>query len=1050
MLDQTIRRLLALYPRGATDDQLIWRLRSSGLRIDASELLAGLLSLAERKEIVRGRNGRWMAASHMASAEPTTSPNLGQSNARAKILFSVPATYKEAEAARPAGIAESPTGGPLPDWATLLGYYAATQRQDPRGQIVEFPDRHAVGWQLFRSSGHWWEDAELRVGLELLPESFREALARRTVRTAAVGWPVSIFSVAEGPACIPGLILPTDWRIEGADLVLSLQDSQPTINPAWLKEVRRNSNWNESKLVETLFPEGEESDLAAVSSRMRLALATLGGQQLRPADLAPELVIHGTGLQNAAALFLIDDGTFTKGAADDLEALRAWPTEMRSGTALEALFARDTRSSDSSEVAVLSPTGLTDSQLEAAEAALQGPLTVIQGPPGTGKSQVILSVIVSIVMAGRSVLFAAKNHQALDEVERRMKEIIPDAPLLVRGRDADGDRNKNFLDALFDIAGGETRSTTGLDGIENTRLALLNAAQSAAADRQQTRDRITLHLTLSELTDRHELICRHLPDGSAGRPRISWVKRISLLLHRLVGRPVDITVPLPDLAPLAEVNARITEVRRRVKNLGSQPIQDGVGDSGQAEASAEIRSFLPRFASVKTQAREADWARISDRAQEIRFDNIRSARRMLPEDARAVLQHRPVWAVSTLSVPSRVPLIPGLFDYVIFDESSQCDIASALPLLARARKAVVVGDPMQLRFVPALGVATEHALMDAERIPQKGRASIAQSINSLFDFCARQPNARRVFLRDQFRSAPQIVDYLNSDFYDGKLISRREDEAFRPPSGYKPGLAWEDVAGTASLRDGGTVNKAEAEHIVTILRRMADDMGFKGTVGVISPFNSQVAEIEAKTRTHLTPSQRERLSLRVATVDKFQGGEADVVLFSLVLAPSCPSSTRTFLLKERRRLNVAISRARALCIVVGDLAYARSCNIRHIEYLAQRAVTPWSPPRPPFDSDWERRLDTAMRARALQPIPQYSVGTRYLDFALDPEGVKLDVEVDGRRWHLDADGNRKVSDRLRDAELRARGWKVLRFWVHELANDMEACLDRIEHELKRA
>jgi len=146
---------------------------------------------------------------------------------------------------------------------------------------------------------------------------------------------------------------------------------------------------------------------------------------------------------------------------------------------------------------------------------------------------------------------------------------------------------------------------------------------------------------------------------------------------------------------------------------------------------------------------------------------------------------------------------------------------------------------------------------------------------------------------------------------------------------------------------------------------------------------------------------------------------------------------------------VAISRARALCIVVGDLSHARSCNIKHIEYLAQRAITPWSPPRPPFDSDWERRLDTAMRARGLQPIAQYPVGTRYLDFALDPQGVKLDVEVDGRRWHLDTDGNRKVSDRLRDAELRARGWKVLRFWVHELANDMEACLDRIDRELKR-
>jgi very-short-patch-repair endonuclease len=62
--------------------------------------------------------------------------------------------------------------------------------------------------------------------------------------------------------------------------------------------------------------------------------------------------------------------------------------------------------------------------------------------------------------------------------------------------------------------------------------------------------------------------------------------------------------------------------------------------------------------------------------------------------------------------------------------------------------------------------------------------------------------------------------------------------------------------------------------------------------------------------------------------------------------------------------------------------------------------------------------------------------------------VKLDIEVDGRRWHQDADGNRKLDDHYRDAQLRSAGWKVVRFWVDELARDMEGCLDRIERELR--
>ena len=126
----------------------------------------------------------------------------------------------------------------------------------------------------------------------------------------------------------------------------------------------------------------------------------------------------------------------------------------------------------------------------------------------------------------------------------------------------------------------------------------------------------------------------------------------------------------------------------------------------------------------------------------------------------------------------------------------------------------------------------------------------------------------------------------------------------------------------------------------------------------------------------MTETEHDGLSLRIATVDKWQGGEADVILFSLVIAPGAQQSARTFIQRERRRINVAISRARALCIVVGDLTYSRSCGIRHIEHLATRANESWSPPRPPYDSLWERRLDTAMRARGLKPFPQYPVGSR--------------------------------------------------------------------------
>jgi very-short-patch-repair endonuclease len=216
----------------------------------------------------------------------------------------------------------------------------------------------------------------------------------------------------------------------------------------------------------------------------------------------------------------------------------------------------------------------------------------------------------------------------------------------------------------------------------------------------------------------------------------------------------------------------------------------------------------------------------------------------------------------------------------------------------------------------------------------------------------------------------------------------------------------------------------------------------------VSPFNTQVALITRLVHDQIAPELKKKLNLRISTIDKFQGGEADVILFSPVIAPGAQQSVVRFLQGESRRFNVAVSRARAVCIIIGDLSAAKNSGIGHLKRLADRAMNRVSRPRPAFDSLWERRLDAAMRRRGWDPIPQYPLGTRYLDFALDPNGRKLDIEVDGRVWHTDADGNRKVADRMRDIEVTQRGWRVLRFWVHQLAGDMEKCLDDIERAVR--
>ncbi len=1052
MLDTTLRQLLSMHPKGATSDQIIWRLRNVGVRMDASDLLHGLTRLSQQGEVIHAPTGRWILTAFTKAgtngkasitkrsdkSPASTDGTLWACRAR---LVSSPATAVDNSA--------DDKSSSLPEWSQLLEYFAATQREDPRGRIDEFENRHGQNWNLFQVTGRWWESADLRVSTAELPQTFTEGLASRKTKSAALGWPVSIFYDELGRTFLPGLILPANWRFEGDELVLAVENVAPALNPSWVKRISLNSTWRETALQEALFPEGEENDLGSVSERMSRILATLGGQLLRPGELAEQISTGTKGLRNAAAIFLPDDGSFTKGAADDLEKLKAWPTEPRSRTALSTLLDAGTEKSDATQPAVEQPTmvglsTLTASQREAAEAALSGKITVIQGPPGTGKSEVILSLLISAIAAGRTVLFSAKNHQAISEVEQRLRGVIGNSPLITRASTPDGNTSVSFLDALGDI--GRSESWNAATDREPTKQItdVLSRAQQLSVLEKERQDRQTLHIEACDLAERLALFQADAPPSpKSGRKRRSlFATMISMLRHFVLPRRGNES-PLPEFATQSQIEARLTKLQARASGQSFDPLLV----EAEAEIAKAMEDLLPILAKRITTPDEADRARIAMRFKELEFEK-RKASNLSIEDAMLVVRHRPIWAISTLSAPARIPLLPCLFDYVIFDEASQCDIASALPLMARARHAIVVGDPMQLRFVPSLGNATEHALMDAANLPKQGRASYAQSINSLFDFTENRPGVKRMFLADQFRSAPAIVDYLNADFYGGKLVNRREDDDFRPPSIYKPGLTWEDVSGTVSSKADGNVNIAEAIHIAAQILRLAKDDDFNGTVGVISPFNAQVAEILRAIAAKVPQSACEKLGLRVATVDKWQGGQADVVFFSLVIAPGMAMPARSFLQRERRRLNVAISRARAVCVVVGDLAHAQSCGIRHIEFLARRATTPWSPPKLGlFDSQWERRLDVAMRARGLNPIPQFPVGTRYLDFALESNGRKVNVEVDGRRWHTDASGNRKVSDILRDKEMRQRGWKVLRFWVHELAKDMEGCVDRIEREL---
>ena len=1053
---------LAIRPEGATSDQLHELLLSAGIASDKLALVRTLDALQREGRLTLWADRRWRAIHHDNGTKPYSRTNRTHPEAPETLIAAPVSVTVQTEMGAAAFGEDSSTASGAPTLAELLPYYEANLRRDVRGAITQLPERHKRQFLVLAARGAWWptpdRQVRLTVRVEHLPPEMRESLARLDSSDLTIGYPLQI--VRTGDTCFirPIVVLGARRTGDSGPLVLDLTDQLVVINADWLDGFARATKWRPEPLREHLLGGDERglriSDLAHFSLRLGEVAATSIRERMDPRELTGTVSLDETTIVNAAAVFLANDQPYTRNAAADVARLREMHSSALRGTALEAVV--EGSAPQAPPVAVLNPIPLTEDQLEASISALSNPLTVVTGPPGTGKTQVILAVISSALAQERTVLFASRNHQAIDAVEERCRDLLGDRALLTRARDRAGENDLDFVRAIDAILAESLP-----DEARSALAASLDALNALDGARQRSlhRSRKTgeIGVALSDVAERLEHLDLSLPDKETRR-----VSRVRRLLRRLLvwlrggasRDRRDIVEPPGPGASRAELQHAHAELKAALDDMAAP------GDDDPAELTDLIANrmavLLPRLVEAVSRPDDERSGHLRNAAVELSLRGGSAVRNMSESLAREVLSHRPVWAVSTLAAPRRIPLIPTLFDLVIFDEASQCDIASAIPLLVRARSAVVVGDPQQLSVIPTLTPAQDRELLASLGLDRQGIGRFAQSSSSLFDLAAAAPDSHRVMLREQFRSDPDIVEYLNEAFYGMRLRPRCLREHLVRPAGMRPGLHWTDVRAEITT-DGsrGSSSQAEADAITTRLTELVK-MGYAGSVGVIALFNQQVRLIERTVRRRLDRKQATALGLKIATVDSFQGGERDLILLSLAAGADMPAGARRFIGGDRRRFNVAVSRARAICEVIGNLDFARSSGIRHLARLAERAGGRHESSGDTveiFESPWEERLYDAMRGRGLDPQPQYEIAGRRLDFALFEEQagrrIQLDIEVDGRTWHTDPDGERKTSDIWRDHQLRSLGWSVRRFWVYELRDDMESCLDRIERDLGR-
>jgi hypothetical protein len=409
-------------------------------------------------------------------------------------------------------------------------------------------------------------------------------------------------------------------------------------------------------------------------------------------------------------------------------------------------------------------------------------------------------------------------------------------------------------------------------------------------------------------------------------------------------------------------------------------------------------------------------------------------------DPAVALKAFPVWGCTSRTLGQILPVTPGLFDLVVIDEASQCDLATAAAALVRGKRAVIVGDPHQLRHVCFLSKVREQAAFARHGVSSEGRERFRYR-RSLFDVAADVVGQDDFFLLDQhFRSHPHIIEFSNREFYDRQLRIMTE----RPRPEAASAIRVVNVDGRRNA--DSSVNPIEVEAVLSEVEKLVvETAGHKQppSIGIVCPFRDHVDALRNAIVKTLSGKVIERHGVVVGTAHSLQGDEKDIVLLSTSIdRESHPASLR--FLENPNVFNVAITRARRSLVVVTSVPQDDLPSGLLSDYLlhAKQTLEPHQPGEE-YDNDFEERLARELAKQNVSLWPNFeSAGVR-IDLVAGETDRHLAVLCDG----LGQDDDDEL-DALNCHHLLVRaGWSVSRLPQRSWTADWYACYEHIGKQL---
>lgn len=522
-------------------------------------------------------------------------------------------------------------------------------------------------------------------------------------------------------------------------------------------------------------------------------------------------------------------------------------------------------------------------------------------------------------------------------------------------------------------------------------------------------------------------------------------------------------------------DSKLQQLTALYNELGSEQIRQ-IKSIWGAIRNSEISSFAHNFNALYNLRKNKSFSRRN------------SLRKIIEADFNLFTSLFPIILTNPGAANAILPLEQGIFNIVIFDEASQLKISDTFTSLIRGQYKIIAGDEHQMPPSNYFQSAADMIIDDDEEdgaFSEEDEQDVLAEAESLLQYASDLKNINKSYLDFHYRSNhPALIEFSNSAFYGGNLISFPEQEVYRP-------IEFRPVNGRYETR----TNPSEVAEILKIIGNEIhpNQKGKYPSVG-IATFNinqrnlitealNEAAEKDSAFATKLQ-ELRER-GLFVKNLENIQGDERDIIIISTTYGIQADGKfsqnfARLNRIEGYKLLNVLITRAKHklyVCtsipkekylsypeiiksegnnkkgILYAYLAYAEAIS-NHDTELAEgilRNLKEQSFEKPriisstdglsesPFEEEvYDLLLDHFKKEDIIQ---QHKIGGFRLDFVIKTKTRDVVLECDGKAYHQSEEAY--AHDMYRQKELENMGFIVYRIWSTNWFQDKESEMKKL-------